>query len=46
LISHARYTNKPTEAHLNKLKAADPNHPLVRKLDSLEEKFTHAAAAF
>ncbi len=46
LVTLCLYTNKPAEAHLSKLRAADPNHPLVRKLDSLDEKFAHAAAAF
>jgi len=46
VISNSLHLGKPTTRYLGQLKAADPNHPLVKKLDSLEEKFDHAASAF
>ena len=45
LVSVCLHLNKPASKYLTQLKAADPNHPLSKKLGSLEEKFVHAAAA-
>mmetsp|Transcript_8302 Transcript_8302/g.28490 ORF Transcript_8302/g.28490 Transcript_8302/m.28490 type:complete len:294 (+) Transcript_8302:35-916(+) len=45
-ITASLHLNKPTERYVTQLRGADPNHPVVRKLDALEEKFAKAAAAF
>jgi len=45
-ITCGLHLQKPTQKFLQQLRATDPNHPMVKKLDSLEEKFAHAAAAF
>ena len=45
-ITASLHLNKPTERYVTQLRGADPHHPVVRKLDALEEKFAKAAAAF
>jgi coatomer protein complex subunit epsilon len=46
VITNCLHLNKPTTKYLAQLKAADPNHPLLKKLEGLEDKFNSAAAAF
>ncbi|QDZ23903.1 subunit epsilon of coatomer protein complex [Chloropicon primus] len=45
-VTASLHLQKPAAKYLAQLKTASPNHPLVRKMDSLEEKFAQAAAAF
>lgn len=45
IITASLHLNKATAKYVTLLRAADPNHPMVKKLDGLDQKFAQAAAS-